>query len=227
PMMFLSGTRVEEPEAKEPTKAEQKEEKERLDRAKKEKVPPPRPDSSARAKLVEVALRPGDRDFFVKAIVNRVWNRLFGRGLVMPLDQMHSANPPSHPDLLDWLARDTIAHGYDLRRLTRGLVLSRAYARSSRWDGGEPPRPAQFAMAIVRPLTPTQLACSLRLATADPCTLPSSLEPDELEKRVEGLEAKGRPLVALFTTSSGDSQIGVAEALLFSNRESLAKELLA
>ena len=52
----------------------------------------------------------------------------------MPLDQMHSANPPSHPDLLAWLARDTIDHGYDLRRLIRGLVLSRAYARDSRWD---------------------------------------------------------------------------------------------
>ena len=57
----------------------------------------------------------------------------------MPLDQMHSANPPSHPDLLAWLARDAATHGYDLSRLIRGLVLSRAYARSCRWEGEERP----------------------------------------------------------------------------------------
>ena len=147
-MMFLTGRKATEAEAgRDATKDEQKQEKERLQKAQKDKVPPPPPAVQRRAKLVEMALAPGDRDFFARAIVNRVWNRLFGRGLVMPLDQMHSANPPSHPELLAWLARDTIAHGYDLRRLIRGLVLSRAYARDSRWDGGEPPRPSLFAVA--------------------------------------------------------------------------------
>ena len=63
-----------------------------------------------------MALEPGERDFFARSIVNRLWHRFFGVGLVMPLDQMHSENPPSHPELLAWLARDTIEHGYDLRR---------------------------------------------------------------------------------------------------------------
>ncbi len=104
--------------------------------------------------------------------MNRIWHRLFGQGLVMPLDQMHSANPPSHPELLAWLARDLADHGYDLKRLIRGLVLSRAYARGSRWEGSEPPRPSLFAVALVRPLTPMQLATSLRLATVDPASSP-------------------------------------------------------
>ncbi len=125
-MMFLTGRKATEPEAgRDASKDEQKKEKELLQRAQKDKAPPPSPRFSARAKLVEIALAPQDRDFFARAIVNRTWDRLFGRGLVMPLDQMHSANPPSHPELLAWLARDTIAHGYDLRRLVRGLVLSR------------------------------------------------------------------------------------------------------
>ena len=145
-MMFLSGRKVDEPESSGSTSDERKKEKERLERALKDKVPPPAPKFSARARLVEVALEPGDRDFFARSIVNRVWNRLFGRGLVMPLDQMHSANPPSHPELLAWLARDTIEHGYDLRRLIRGLVLSRAYARDSRWDRrGSEPRARRFS----------------------------------------------------------------------------------
>ncbi len=145
----------------------------------------------------------------------------------MPLDQMHSANPPSHPELLAWLARDTIAHGYDLRRLIRGLVFSRAYARDSRWDEAEPPRPSLFAVAAVRPLTPAQLACSLRVATADPATLPADAKPAELDRRIEALADSARPLAASLGSSGGDGQIGVAEALLFSNGKRIDEDLLA
>ena len=145
----------------------------------------------------------------------------------MPLDQMHSENPPSHPELLAWLARDMAEHGYDLRRLIRGLVLSEAYARSSRWEGAEQPRPSLFAVALVRPLTPMQLATSLWLATADPASLPADFESEPFEKRIEALEESGRPLASSFATSGGDSQIGVAEALLFSNGKRIAGDLLA
>ena len=227
-MMFLTGRKAGEPEAaRDATKDEQKQEKERLQKAQKDKAPAPPPRFSARAKLVELALAPEDRDFFARAIVNRVWNRLFGRGLVMPMDQMHSANPPSHPELLAWLARDTIAHGYDLRRLIRGLVLSRTYARDSRWDAGEPPRPTLFAVAAVRPLTPMQLACSLRIATADPATLPADLKPGELDRRIESQADAARPMAAAIGSSGGDGQIGVAEALFFSNAARVEKELLS
>src|SRR5262249_14938620 len=140
---------------------------------------PAPPKFSARAELVKLSLEPGQRDFFARSIVNRMWHRLFGYGLVMPRDQMHSENAPSHRELLDWLARDLVEHQYDLRRLIRGLVLSRAYARESRWDKGETPRPAFFAVARVRPLTPMQLAVSLRLAVTNPQTLAASLRADE------------------------------------------------
>ena len=114
-----------------------------------------------------MSLQPDQREFFARALVNRTWYRLFGYGLVMPLDQMHSENPPSHPELLAWLARDTAEHGYDLRRLIRGLVLSKAYARSSRWESEEDaPQARLFAVARLRPLTPMQLALSLRVAAA-------------------------------------------------------------
>jgi hypothetical protein len=227
-LMFLTGRKVEEPDAKEPSKEEQKKEKAELDRSKKARVPPPSPTFSARAKLVELALATGEREFFSRAIVNRIWHRLFGQGLVMPLDQMHSANPPSHPELLAWLARDLAEHGYDLRRVIHGLVLSRAYARGSRWEGGaEPPRPSLFAVALVRPMTPTQLATSLRLATLDPASLPAEFQSEEFEKRVQTLEESARSLVSLFARSGGDPQIGVAEALLFSNGKKLTGELLS
>jgi len=185
------------------------------------------PKFSARAELVKLSLQPGQRDFFARAIVNRIWHRFFGYGLVMPLDQMHSENPPSHPELLNWLARDLVEHGYDLRRLIRGLVLSRAYARESRWDKGEVPRPNLFAVARVRPLTPMQLAVSLRLAVTDPQTLPPMSKPEELDKRLQGLEASAADLARSFEQPGDDFQVGVGEALLFSNGVAIEKDLLA
>src|SRR5439155_8082566 len=158
-LMFLTGQVIDAPGMKELTKDEEKKEKELIEQAKKNKTPPPAPKFSARQQLVDVALQPQGREFFARSLVNRLWVRLHGLGLVTPVDQMHSENPPSHPDLLAWLARDTIEHNYDIRRLIRGLVLSRTYARGSRWDGlGDPPLAKTFAVARLRPLTPMQLA---------------------------------------------------------------------
>jgi hypothetical protein len=213
--MFLTGRVVEVGGVEE--KDARQQEKRPFEAAKKKSTPPPLPMVSARAKLVEVALEPTERDFFARSIVNRLWDRLFGTGLVVPLDQMHAENPPSHPELLAWLARDTVEHGYDLNRLVRGLVLSRAYARSSRWESeGTPPSPRLFAVAAVRPLTPLQLAASMWLATADPASLADA----------EELASRGRGLASAFARPGEDYQIGVAEALLMSNSDRF-KDLLA
>lgn len=221
-LMFLTGRIVETPAVKEPSKDEQKEEKRRIAEAKKRKEPPPAPKFSIRAQLVDVALQPGERDFFANAIVNRLWNRFFGVGLVMPLDQMHSANPPSHPELLSWLARDLVEHRYDLRRLIRGLVLSRGYARSSLWQEGEAPDPRLFGVAAVRPLTPLQLASSMWVATTDPAAFPTDQPPGKLEAEFDG---RARGLAGALAKPGEDYQIGVSEALLMSNGDRI-QELL-
>jgi hypothetical protein len=224
-LMFLTGAAVETDTLREPTKDEARAEKEAMAKAKADKVRPPAPPFSARGKLVELALGPAGGDYFARNIANRVWHRFLGTGLVSPLDQMHSENPPSHPELLDWLARDTSAHGYDLRRLTRGIVLSRAYSRSSRFDGPAPP-PKSFAVARVKPLTPLQLATSLKLASIDQTEF-DGLTPAEFEQRLEAMEVASRQLTAGLGAPSDDAQIGVGEALLFSNGEKIAREVLA
>jgi hypothetical protein len=224
--MFLTGRVVEVPEAKEPSKEEQRAEKKRIAEAQKKKRRPPKPKYSIRAELVEVALRPEERAFFARAIVNRLWHRFYGTGLVMPLDQMHSANPPSHPALLDWLACDLAEHGYDLRRLIRGLVQSRAYARSSKWEAGEAPEARLFAVAAVRPLTPRQLALSMWVATTDPETLSAALPPAELDTKLAALDGRARELAGALARPGEDYQIGVSEALLLSN-STRTKDLLA
>jgi hypothetical protein len=226
-MMFLTGKVVSAPGMKEPTKDEEKKEKERFEEFKKKKAVPPPPKFSARSAFVETALQPEQRGYFSKAIVNRLWNRFFGLGLVNPVDQMHSENAPSHPELLEWLARDLVDHRYDLKRTIRGVVLSHAYGRSSRWDSnGEPPAAKWFAVARVRPLTPLQLANSLRIATSDPQTFENT-KPADLEKKIEQIESSARGLANMFEYPNDDFQIGAGEALLFSNSDRMQKDLLA
>jgi hypothetical protein len=223
PVMFLNGKVIDGVAVQEPPAAEKRKHQQALDAAKKANKAPPLPSVSLRAKLVEVALEPGQRDYFARNIVNRLWHRLYGRGLVMPLDQMHAANPPSHPDLLQWLARDLIEHRYDLRRLVRGLVLSEAYARDSRSTSEDAPDEKLHAVALVRALTPMQMAVALRLATVD---LSAVENPQAREKRVDSLERDAARLAGLFAQPGDNFQVGVGEAMLFTNNEGLLNELL-
>ena len=69
--------------------------------------------------------------FFARSFVNRVWGHYFGIGIVEPVDNFSVANPPSNPELLDALARDFVARGYDIRNLERTILLSRTYQLSA------------------------------------------------------------------------------------------------
>ena len=67
-----------------------------------------------------------------RVFVNRVWLHLMGRGIVTtPGDFGISGEPPSHPHLLDWLARDFMDHGWDLKRLIRQILTSYTYQQST------------------------------------------------------------------------------------------------
>ncbi len=76
-------------------------------------------------------LRMPDNPFFARVLVNRTWKRFFGRGLVEPEDDLRASNPASVPALLDALASDFVASAFDLKHLTRLLISSKTYARSS------------------------------------------------------------------------------------------------
>jgi hypothetical protein len=92
-----------------------------------------------------------DTDFVPRGMVNRMWGLLMGRGIVHPIDKIDSDHEASHPALLDALTADFGGHGYDVRRLVRGIVLSRAYQLDSHPVEGAPVE--AFAHGLEKPLT--------------------------------------------------------------------------
>ena len=71
-----------------------------------------------------------ENPYFARSIVNRIWGHYFGVGIVDPIDDFNAANPPSNAGLLDWLAKDLIAHEFDLKHLHRRILSSRVYQLS-------------------------------------------------------------------------------------------------
>ncbi len=89
------------------------------------------PREKARPVLAKWMTSP-DNAYFSKAIVNRAWFQLFGRGLVNPVDDIAGITPPSHPQLFVDLADQFAADGFDLKQLYRVLCNTRAYQRTSK-----------------------------------------------------------------------------------------------
>jgi hypothetical protein len=228
--MFLTGSTIEEPAPPMLSEDEKKaiHKQQRDDEEKKEGPPPAPPVFSPRTRLVELALKSEDNRFFSRSIVNRVWARLLGRGLVMPLDQMHSENPPSHPDLLDWLARDLVTHGYDLKRLIRGIALSQTYSRSSTWTSTESkPDAKTFAVAAPRPLTPRQYSLALLFAIRHEKSFSADVMSPEWDNLRKGLENHSQHLASQLESPGDNFQVGVNEALYFNNNQHIQNDLLS
>ena len=116
-----------------------------------------------RTALFEWMIRP-DNPFFAANIVNRVWARYFGAGLVEPVDAFSLANPASHPRLLQRLSAEFIRSGYDLRILERLILSSNAYQRSFLPVGNNESDLRNLSHANVRPLIAEVLIDSLNQA---------------------------------------------------------------
>jgi hypothetical protein len=97
-----------------------------------------------------------DNPYFARAAVNRVWSYFFGAGLVDPVDEMVGGEAKcSHPELMDEMARQFVASGFDLKFLLRAITNSRAYQLTSAGKSTAA-EAALFARMPIRGLTAEQ-----------------------------------------------------------------------
>jgi len=169
--------------------------------------------SPPRAALAEWVVQ-ADNRWFARAAVNRVWHDLFGVGLVVPVDGLGiEDNPPSHPALLDELAKQFALHCFDIKYLLRAIVGSRAYQRSSRQAGPGPRDDVRlFGRAAVRTLSGEQLRDSILAATG--------YMDDGPGRKMLGSNASQAEFVALFEDASAgplDSQASIQQSLAMMN----------
>lgn len=110
-------------------------------------------------------------EFLEKAIVNRLWAHFLGYGFTKPIDDLGPQNPPTHPELLDYLGQEVRKNSFNLKELVRWITLSEAYGLSSRISSsntvddpllGESPK---FSHFYLRQMRAEELYESLLVAT--------------------------------------------------------------
>ncbi|MBM3725528.1 MAG: DUF1553 domain-containing protein [Acidobacteria bacterium] len=124
-------------------------------------------ETDRRELLADWMTSPGN-PFFARAIVNRMWRNFMGRGLVEPVDDFRETNPPSNAPLLDALAKDFIAHRFDLHHLIRVITASRAYQLSGTPAPGSEGDTMAYSRYFARRLSAEQLLDSIAQATGVP-----------------------------------------------------------
>lgn len=165
------------------------------------------PDRDPRDVFADWLIRP-ENPWFTRAIVNRVWAWLVGRGIIHEPDDIRDDNPPSHPELLTYLEKELIAARYDLKRLYRLILNSRTYQLSSVARVHTPEAEAHFASYPVRRLEAEVLIDAINQITGSsdlytsPIPEPFTYIPEGQRAVAIGDGSITSPFLALFGRSA-------------------------
>jgi len=170
--------------------------------------------------------------FFARVLVNRYWKHFFGRALVEPEDDLRDTNPPSNPRLLQALADQFTASGFDLKSLVRSIARSRAYQAADGIDGNEGDL-QNFSHAIARRLTAEVLLDAIdRVAESSTsfANLPAGTRaialPDNSYNRSSPfLKAFGRPDSASVCECERSQSSSLAQSLFMTNAADIKGKL--
>lgn len=106
-----------------------------------------------------------DNPHFARSLTNRIWSYFFHRGIIDPVDDLRTTNPPINPELLDALTKDFVDHGFDARHLMRRIVSSQTYQRTSAPNDSNKHDSLNFSHSIPRRVPAEALLDSLVQAT--------------------------------------------------------------
>ena len=185
-----------------------------------------------RKQLVDWMVRP-DNPFFARALVNRIWGEFLGKGIVDPVDDFRASNPPSNPELLDWLAEDFTAHQYDLKHLMRTIMETAAYQRSSLPNSSNLADQRNYAHALRRRLPAEVLLDAVGDLTGSRDTF-SGLHPGARAVQTwnhkltsEFMDAFGRPNASLECPCERERKPTVVQSLHLMNSTAFQTKLTA
>jgi len=175
-------------------------------------------DEDRRVAFAEWATSP-ENPWFARAAVNRIWFHLHGSGIVDPVDDFRSSNPPAHPELLDALSEEFVRSGFDRKELIRQVVNSRVYQLSSQPTPTNADDDRYFSHRSIRLLHAEQLLDAIADVTGvdekfpamPPGTRAISLPDGEYKHPF--LEAFGRPARASACECERDSGLNFSQAL--------------
>ena len=157
-------------------------------------------DATRREQLSAWITSPDNR-YFAKSYVNRIWGYLLGVGIIEPIDDIRAGNPPTNPELLDWLTADFISHKFDVRHLIRTICQSRTYQLSIKTHEWNVDDTINYSHAIARRLPAEVLYDAIYFTTGTQSKFPgvppgtrAAALPDAGVKLADGfLGNLGRP----------------------------------
>ncbi len=144
------------------------------------------PKADRRRAFARWLTKPGN-PFFARVEVNRMWFGLFGRGIVHPVDDFRSSNPPAIPELLDALAAEFERSGFDRKHVLRLVCNSRTYQRSTATNKFNESDDALFSHYPIRRLSAEQLQDAIGYVTGS--LSPASELGEQLAKAEKELTA--------------------------------------
>ncbi len=121
-----------------------------------------------------------DNRYFAMSYANRLWGYLTGVGVIEPLDDIRAGNPPTNPELLDYLTKEFISHGFDARHVMRLICKSRTYQLgvvTNKWNEDDR---INYSHALARRLPAEVLYDSVLKVTGATARLPGGLRASQL-----------------------------------------------
>ena len=170
---------------------------------------------------------------FARSMTNRIWSYFFHRGIIDPVDDLRSTNPPINPELLDGLTTNFVKHRFDVRHLMRTIVTSRTYQRSSVTNETNHHDDMNFSRAVPRRLPAETLLDCLVQATGVPEAFrgaPAGFTAKQLPDATiqsEFLDLFGKPQRMEACECERDDGSNMLQALHFINGKSILSRVTA